>query len=130
MIVLDTHIWVWWVGDERRLSKPQLEAIQANEKTVIGISAISCWEVAKLVELNRLQLSCSLREWFEDALSYPGIRLLALTPEVALESTSLPDSFHQDPADQMIVATARLYGCPLVTSDAKILAYPHVTAIK
>jgi PIN domain nuclease of toxin-antitoxin system len=130
VIVLDTHIWVWWVGDEQRLSKLQVEAIRANETGIIGISAISCWEIAKLVERKRLQLSRSLREWFEDALGYPGIRLFALTPEVAIESASLPAGFHQDPADQIIVATARLHGCSLVTSDGKILAYSHVTTIK
>lgn len=62
-------------------------------------------------------------------LSYPGIRLLELTPEVAIESTQLPGEFHRDPADQIIVATARVHGCPLVTSDSKLLKYPHVEII-
>lgn len=70
-----------------------------------------------------------LEEWFKQALSYPGIQLLALTPEIAIESTRLPPPFHRDPADQIIVATARIYGCPLVTSDEKILQYPHVVTI-
>lgn len=63
------------------------------------------------------------------ALAYPGIRLLGLTPEIALESTRLPGSFHRDPADQIIVATARIYDCALVTSDNKILDYAHVETI-
>jgi PIN domain nuclease of toxin-antitoxin system len=70
-----------------------------------------------------------LEEWFDQALDYPGIQLLPLTPEVATESTRLPGEFHRDPADQMIVATARVYDCPLVTSDSKLLEYSHVTTI-
>jgi PIN domain nuclease of toxin-antitoxin system len=129
MIVLDTHVWVWWVHNDERLTGTQIEAIQANESDVIGVSAISCWEIAKLVERGRLELHCSLIEWFEQALSYPGIHLLDLTPEVAIESTQLPGEFHRDPADQIIVATARVYGCPLVTADGGILKYPNVTTI-
>jgi PIN domain nuclease of toxin-antitoxin system len=130
MIVLDTHIWVWWVHGGEQLTQAQREVVTANETDLIGVSAISCWEIAKLVEYGRLELPCSLEEWFEQALSYPGVQLLALTPEIAIESTRLPGEFHRDPADQMIVATARLYGCPLVTSDDKILSYPHVTTIR
>lgn len=130
MILLDTHIWVWWVHDESLLTPAQREAIWANEEDVVGVSAISCWEVAKLVEYGRLELPCPLEEWFEQALSYPGIQILALTPEIAIESTRLPGEFHRDPADQIIVATARVYDCPLVTSDEKILKYPHVRTIR
>jgi PIN domain nuclease of toxin-antitoxin system len=129
MIVLDTHIWIWWVHDPTQLTQAQIEAITDNETELIGISAISCWEVAKLVEYKRLELPLLLEEWFKQALSYPGIQLLALTPEIAIESTRLPPPFHRDPADQIIVATARIYGCPLVTSDEKILQYPHVVTI-
>jgi PIN domain nuclease of toxin-antitoxin system len=75
MIVLDTHIWVWWVHDENKLSKSQLNAIEKNITNGIGISAISCWEIAKLVEYKRLVLPCSLIDWFKQALVYPGIRL-------------------------------------------------------
>jgi PIN domain nuclease of toxin-antitoxin system len=129
MIVLDTHVWVWWTHASERLSRPQMQTIQANETEVIGISAISVWEVAKLVEYGRLELPCPLREWFDKALRYPGIRLLELTPEIAVGSTQLPGEFHRDPADQIIVATARFYNCPLVTSDVKILNYPHVKTV-
>jgi len=130
MIVLDTHIWVWWVHGDEQLTQAQREAIAANEDDLIGVSAISCWEIAKLVEYGRLELPSPLEEWFEQALSYPGVQLLALTPEIAVESTRLPGEFHRDPADQIIVATARVYGCPLVTSDDKIVNYPHVTTIR
>jgi PIN domain nuclease of toxin-antitoxin system len=129
MIVLDTHIWVWWVHDETKLTNAQLAAIKVNENDGIGISSISLWEVAKLVERKRLILPCTTIEWFGQALSYPGVRILDLTPDIALESTQLPGEFHRDPADQIIVATARVKGCPLVTSDEKIIHYSHVETI-
>ena len=129
MIVLDTHIWVWWVHEDEGLTQTQAEAIEANETSVIGVSAISCWEIAKLVEYRRLELPCSLSSWFEQALSYPGVHLLELSPEIAIGSTQLPGKFHRDPADQIIVATARIHGCPLVTSDGKLLKYSHVKTI-
>ena len=126
MIVLDTHIWVWWVHGDEKLTSSQLEIIEANEDGEIGISAISLWEIAKLVENKRIELPTSLERWFKQALSYPGIRILELTPEIAAESTRLPGEFHKDPADQIIVATARVMKCVLVTSDERILNYPHV----
>jgi PIN domain nuclease of toxin-antitoxin system len=129
MIVLDTHIWVWWVHGDEQLTKTQLEVIEANEANIIGISAISCWEIAKLVECGRLELPCALGEWFEQALSYPGMHLLELTPEIAIESTQSPGEFHRDPANQIVVATARIHSCPLVTSDGKLLQYPNVETI-
>jgi PIN domain nuclease of toxin-antitoxin system len=129
MILLDTHAWVWWVHGDERITAEQLEAIQANETDTIGVSAISCWEIAKLVERGRLVLPVPLEKWFEQALSYPGIRILELTPEIAVESTRLPGKFHRDPADQMIVATARVHDCSLVTADEKIIEYPHVKTI-
>jgi len=129
MIILDTHIWVWWVHGDERVTSTQAEIIKATETGIIGVSAISAWEIAKLVEYNRLELSCPLYEWFHEALSYPGIRLIDLTPEIAIESTKLPGGFHRDPADQIIVATARLYDSPLITSDSKILKYPYVKTV-
>ncbi len=130
MIVLDTHIWVWWVHGDARLTDEQTQWLQQYESQGLGVSAISCWEVAKLVEYNRLALPCSAGDWMKQALAYPGVRLLELTPEIAVESTQLPGAFHRDPADQMIVATARIYNCALLTSDTKILSYPHVNVLK
>jgi PIN domain nuclease of toxin-antitoxin system len=129
MIILDTHVWVWWVHGDEKITSTQTKIIKANETDIIGVSAISAWEIAKLVEYNRLELPCPLQEWFYEALSYPGIRLIELTPEIAIESTKLPGEFHRDPADQIIVATARLYDSSLITSDTKILKYPYVNII-
>jgi PIN domain nuclease of toxin-antitoxin system len=130
VIVLDTHIWVWWVHGDARLSEKQVKWLEESEAGGLGVSAISCWEVAKLVEYGRLVLPCSVADWFAQSLAYPGIRLLELTPRIALESTQLPPGFHRDPADQIIVATAGVYNCPLLTTDSKILVYPHVQTLK
>jgi len=126
VIVLDTHIWVWWVHGDSQLSQSRQERLQKSESDGLGISVISCWEVAKLVEYGRLVLPVSVEEWIRQALLYPGIELLDLTPRIAVESTQLPAPFHRDPADQIIVATARVHSCPLMTVDDKIVNYPHV----
>src|SRR5580765_4074461 len=86
----------------RNLPNPWRKTIQDNVNSGLGISVISCWEVAKLVEYERLELSCPLEEWMEQAVAYPGMQLLELTPQIAIESTKLPGSFHRDPADQII----------------------------
>jgi PIN domain nuclease of toxin-antitoxin system len=125
VIILDTHVWVWWMDGGSRLPAAYRALIQAEEPNGMGVCAISCWEIAKLVELGRLQLTITVDQWLLDALQ-PPIRLLPLTPEVAVGSTQLPGAFHRDPSDQMIVATARYYDCPLVTLDRLIRSYPHV----
>jgi PIN domain nuclease of toxin-antitoxin system len=129
MIVLDTHIWIWWVHGDLNLPEHYTEVLKAAEADGLGISAISCWEVAKLVEYGRLELPCPVEEWIREALRYPGMLVLELTPRIAVESTQLPGAFHKDPADQIIVATARVYDCALMTLDSKILAYSHVKHI-
>lgn len=126
MIVLDTHVWIWWVHGDAALAPALRAQIDAAQQTGIGVSAISCWEVAKLVERQRLSLPCPVLEWIEQALSYPGVRLIELSPRICAESTQLPGTFHRNPADQIIVATARVLNALLVTMDAKILAYPNV----
>lgn len=127
MIILDTHIWVWWIHADGSLSSEDVEAL--NELSLhggIGISAISCWEVAKLVERGRVVLPLDVAKWMSVALAYPGVQLIQLSPEIAVESTMLPGEFHRDPADQIIVASARVLGVPILTRDQKILLYPYV----
>lgn len=124
MIILDTHIWIWWV-DGGPLPPNYSALIQAESANGLGVCAISCWEVAKLVELGRLQLTIPVDQWLTHALQTP-VQLLPLSPEVAVGATQLPGTFHRDPADQLIVATARLYDCPLLTVDRLIRAYQHV----
>ena len=117
---------MWWVHGDAQLPERYNTYLALHEAQGLGVSVISCWEVAKLVEYGRLILPCPVAGWLDQALAYPGIRLLELTPRIIVESTQLPGTFHRDPADQLIVATARVYTCPLVTVDRKILVYPHV----
>ena len=91
------------------------------------MSAISVWEVAKLVEKGKISLSVAVEDWIETALNYPGVQLIPLSPEIAIAFTQLPQPFHKDPADQIIVATSRVMGAPLLTRDLAIRDYPHVT---
>ena len=130
MIVIDTHIWVWWVqNDTTRLTLKYQQWLKENEANGIGVSIVSCWEVAKLVEKGRLTLPLTIAEWMEIALTYPGVRLLDLSLPIVIDSTQLA-GFHSDPFDQMIVATARFYDSPLLTADAKIIAYSGVKTLK
>lgn len=93
------------------------------------VSAISLWEVAKLVEKGRVTLPLSLADWFTAAISASGMGVLPITPEIATDSCNLPDGFHADPADQLIVATARIHECSSLTADGKILSYQHVKSM-
>ena len=129
MIILDTHIWIWWVNDSPRLTEQYRQWIRDYQARGLGISVISCWEVAKLVEKNRLVLSIPVEEWLQRALAYPGVELLNLTVPIVVQSTQLT-GFHNDPADQIIVATAKVYDCSLLTADSKILNYAGVKTLK
>jgi PIN domain nuclease of toxin-antitoxin system len=133
-VLLDTHMWVWYAeGDRGRFSsriEPIVEA--AVERGELLVSAISVWEVAQLEALRRLELAHDVRLWVARALAFPGVRLRGLSPAIAIESTRLPGSPHRDPADRILIATARLSGAALVTCDARLLAYAkdgHVRVI-
>jgi len=126
MILLDTHIWIWWVSQQPQLTTQLEQIIQHHQETGLGVSMISCWEVAKLVENGKLQLAITVADWLNQALAYPGVQLLELTLPIVIDSTQLPGTFHRDPADQIIVATARFYNMALLTVDTKIISYPHV----
>ncbi|MGE0886760.1 MAG: type II toxin-antitoxin system VapC family toxin [Blastocatellales bacterium] len=126
MIVLDTHIWVWWVHRDSHLPSDYQAYIQSQVPNGLGVSVFSCWEIAKLDTLGRLILPLPISDWLNFALAEPGLRLLDLTTEIAVEANHLPGQFHRDPADQLIVATARVHNCPLVTMDEAIRNYQHV----
>ena len=124
--------------DPERLSETQREAIEASEKDDdgIGVCATSLWEIAKLIEYGRLNLSYHLPDWFAMALAYPSVHILGLTPAIAIRSTGIVERVNRgqpeqinDPSDQIIIATAIVHDCPLVTSDDKIIAYPDVRTI-
>lgn len=129
MILLDTHVWIWWVHGDRRLGRKAMDLLESHEEGGLGVSVISCWEIAKLVEHDRLELHAPVLEWLQEALGYPGVALLPLTPEIVVDSSELPGGFHKDPADQLIVATARVEGIHLATADRKLLRYPEVETL-
>ena len=129
MIIMDTHVWVWWVQGDRCLSPSCLEALDRRAAEGIGVCAISCWEVPMLHIHGRLRFSCTLDAWLEQACAYPGVHILPLQAATAVNACRLPGAFHKDPADRMLVAKARAHGCRFVTADARILAYPHVDSV-
>jgi PIN domain nuclease of toxin-antitoxin system len=128
MILLDTHISIWWIDDSPRLSQRHRQIIQERQNDGLGISIYSCWEIAKLVEYGKLELKFSIEDWLEIALFHPNLRTIDLTIPIIVKSTQLL-GFHKDPADQIIVATSIILGIPLLTADAKIIAYPDVTTL-
>ena len=119
--LLDTHILLWWHGDRGRLSPEQRDVIAAaGPDSPLEVSDISLWEVATLYSLGRIRLTIPLREWLDKAVAAPLVRRHGISPAVAAELASLPDSFHRDPADRILVATARVLGATLLTRDRRI----------
>jgi PIN domain nuclease of toxin-antitoxin system len=130
VIVLDTHALVWWVSADPTLSKKAKAAI---ERELVGgeiiISSISAWEIAVLVEREKLVLSMDVSSWLDTISAIEAVRFMPVDVEIATKSVDLPGEFHKDPANRMIVATARKLAVPLVTKDEKIRAYAHVKTI-
>lgn len=120
--LLDTHILLWWFGEDPRLSPEQLQILQgADEKTPLWVADITLWEIATLSSLGRINLHLPLRDWLEQAVASPLVQLLSITPAVATAVAALPDSFHRDPADRILVATAQVFGATLLTHDRRII---------
>jgi PIN domain nuclease of toxin-antitoxin system len=133
-LLLDTHVWVWTMeGDLRQLGRNAHAAIvSAAAGGNVLVSPISAWEVAMLEARGRLRLAMDARAWVRRALSAPGVRVAELTPETLVDTARLPGEIHRDPADRMLVATARRTGARLVTRDAQLLAYAaegHLSAL-
>jgi PIN domain nuclease of toxin-antitoxin system len=124
-ILLDTHVWIWVVeGDRSRLAARAVRAIEsASQQGNVLVSAISVWEVAMLEARGRIALARPVEEWVHAALRGPGVHLLGLAPEIAVESARLPGTPHADPADRILIASARMAGARLATCDASILDY-------
>jgi PIN domain nuclease of toxin-antitoxin system len=127
VIVLDTHVWLWWVSDPSRLSRAAHRSIRTA--TQIGISAISCLEVATAVAKRRITLDREVLDWLEQALALPRVELLPLTPLIVVKATQLGNDFPGDPADRVIAATSLVESAPLVTKDSKVHASAAVTVI-
>ena len=130
MIVLDTHALVWWVTGDATLSKKARKAIEREQSGgAIIVSAISAWEISMLVAHGRLVLAMDVSSWLATVAEIEAVRFVPVDVEIAAKSVELPGEFHKDPADRMIVATARKLSVALVTKDDKILNYSHVKTI-
>jgi len=130
VIVLDTHVWVWWVSGVESLSPKARRLIRAaREQKAVYLSSISVWEVAQLTARGRLRLTMDVVDWVAKSEVLPFVHFIPVDNVIALKSVQLPGTLHQDPADRMIIATALTLGFPLVTRDEKIARYPHVQTI-
>jgi PIN domain nuclease of toxin-antitoxin system len=130
-VLLDTHVLTWAVGDLRKLGKRASWLInRATSSDGAFISAITPWEISMGVEHGRLKLGKSTEDWVAGVLALPGMRLAPLEPEIAVAAAKLPRAFMNDPSDQVIVATARHLGIPLVTADDKILNYGEAGGVR
>lgn len=120
--LLDTHIWLWWMfrsGDLAPTVLERLDRMAAGDRPLL--SAISLWETAMLVERGRVTLDRDLGSWLRAAAAPECVDLVPITPDVAAESALLPATLHRDPADRLLIATARVMSCPVLTRDERIL---------
>jgi len=131
VIVLDTHVLIWWVDGSGQLSQKAHEAIQREyvDGGQIMLSAVTAWEIAMLVAKGRLALTMDIDNWLKTVATIKGVEFSSIDINVAVQSVRLPGEFHSDPADRFIVALARHHSAPLVTADTKIQSYRHVKTI-
>ncbi len=130
MIVLDTHVWIWWVSNPEKLSDVARVLIeQAAKEKAVYVSSISAWEVAMLVARGRLKLSLEVHDWVAKSESLPFLHFVPVTNGIAVRSVNLPGKFHPDPVDRIIVATAMMQGGTLITKDEKIMSYSHIDTV-
>jgi len=130
-LLLDTHVLIWWLDDSGRLSPAQQEAVATvDPQSPLLVSDISLWEIATLHSLGRVRLSLPLREWLDKAVAPPLVRRQGISPAVAEQVAALPDSFHRDPGDRILVATARVLGATLLTQDRRIVEAALVDTLR
>ena len=124
MIVLDTHVWFWWINlEHHRFSASMRTALAASES--LGVSVASCYEIALAARRGRLLLPCPTPLWFAEALEPSGIRPLPLTPEIASLAVDLA-AIHRDPFDRMIIATTLIHDANLISLDGVFHHYPEL----
>ncbi len=130
MIVMDTHVWVWWVSGVEDLSPRAAELIaEAVSDRALHVSCISAWEVAILVRRGRLVLTMDVQDWVARSEALPFLRFVPVDNRIALGAVRLPEPLHRDPADRIILSTARTLGATLVTRDERLWIYPHVETV-
>ena len=119
--VLDTHVWIWWMLGDPRLKERErevLDGLPPDDRPVV--CDISLWEFGTLVDLGRLEIEGHVDAWLQVAASPSTVRVQPITPAIVAEMNRLPAAFQRDPADRLIVATARALNVPLATHDRKI----------
>jgi PIN domain nuclease of toxin-antitoxin system len=123
-LLLDTHAAIW-ITEDQPLASVAVEAFNAAYQTgaTVFVSAITAWEVGLLVSRNRLSLIASPERWFQRLLAIPGVQLANLSPDILIASSFLPGEPPRDPADRIILATARDLGATLITRDRLLLKY-------
>ena len=127
-LLLDTHIWIWSQECPERLNqKSQRELADIAQDRFV--SAISTFEIARLIHLGLLRLKHRFAEWRRASLAELNASTIDVTHEIAWEAYNLPGTFHNDPADRVLVATARIANLTLITADDLILRYPHVRTV-
>lgn len=129
MILLDTHVWWWALNEPAKLSKKAHDIIKKTPPDQRAIASISLWEFAMMVSNGKVEIRIPPDQWLDYAVNKTGIEVFELIPKVAIESCNLPGKFHKDPADRIIVATARINNLIIITKDRKIINYPYVNAI-
>jgi PIN domain nuclease of toxin-antitoxin system len=128
VIVLDTHVWLWWLAAPARLSRAASRAIEQAPR--IGVSTLSAWEVAMLTMRGRISLDRDVRLWLGQAFAEERVQALAPSADVAVTAGLLDaQSFPGDPVDRLIYATARSTGATLVTRDAAIRAFDSAATL-
>ena len=130
MIVLDTHIWIWYLDSPELLSERARTTVDhARDESDILISSISTWEVFMLESKGRLRLRIPVLEWLRKSERLSFLRFVPVDNDIARLSVQLPEYPHQDPADRMIIATALSLGARIVTKDHKIQDYTRVPTV-
>jgi PIN domain nuclease of toxin-antitoxin system len=129
VLLLDTHTWIWAISAEKQLSAKAKKLIKKTPANQRAIASISIWEFAMLCSRGSIHVKVTPEQWLDNAVHKTGIQVFDLSAQVALESCNLPGKFHKDPADRIIVATARIHNMNLVTKDQKIIDYPHVESV-
>lgn len=126
MIVIDTHILLWWKLDDPLLRASYRDFLERANDGDIGVSTVSFMEILCLHDRGRISLPEPPERWIERILDDTRIRAIAISTEISIDAFRLPGTFHKDPADRIIVASARVYDCPILTQDGKIIDYIHV----
>lgn len=116
-MLIDTHIWIWWMNDSADLPREARDFLDQLDAPPF-IADISLWEIGMLVSKHRITLKVPLLEWLDAAVQ--AVTIIPISPRIAARVSIMPESFHGDPADRLIVATAMEMGVPLVTRDKRI----------